>query len=153
MRARGAALSRAVGPRHSYPAREPRGKRLVRSLAIVPIPLACVTGPPPGTRQVIKCGLATSTDVPVITAAPTRDEHDFDASHCPVSFDRHLEQDREVQAITPLLGVAAPSVRGPGPTMTGLQGGEKAQPPALLRFRPRVAPRARPVAAPSLRGI
>ena len=98
----------------------------MRSLAIVRISLANVTGPPPDTRPVIKCGLAAGTDVPVITAAPTRDEHDFDASHCPVSFDRPVEQDREVQAITPCLGMAAPSARGPRPTMTG-QGGENTQ--------------------------
>jgi hypothetical protein len=99
----------------------------VRPLAIVRIPLAYVLGPPPGTRPVIKRGLAASTDVPVITAAPTRDEHDFDASHCPVSFDRPLEQDREMQTTTPRLRMAAPSARGLRPTMTGLQGGEKTQ--------------------------
>jgi len=74
----------------------------VGPLAIVRIPLAYVTGPPPSTRPVVKRGLAASTDVPVITAAPTRDEHDFRASHGPVSFDRPHEQDREVQATTPL---------------------------------------------------
>ena len=74
----------------------------MRPLAIVRIPLAYVTGPPPSTRPVIKRGLAASSDVPVIAAAPTRDEHDFDASHCPVSLDRPHEQDREVQATTPL---------------------------------------------------
>src|SRR5262249_61280493 len=92
--------SGAVGPRHSY--REPGGKRLVRPLAIVRIPLAYVAGPPPSTRPVIKRGLAASTDGPVITAAPTRDEHDFRSSHGPVSFYRPPEPDREVQATTPL---------------------------------------------------
>src|SRR5262245_26797010 len=90
------------------------------------IPLAYVTGPPPSTRPVIKRGLAASTDVPVIAAAPTRDEHDFDASHCPVSFDRPHEQDREVQATTPLPRRGRAERRGPRPTMTG-QRGEKAQ--------------------------
>jgi hypothetical protein len=42
----------------------------------------------------------------------------------PVSLDRLLAQDREVQATTPCLGVAAPSVHRPRLTMTGLQGGQ-----------------------------
>jgi hypothetical protein len=72
----------------------------------------------------MRCGLSARTDVPVITTAPARDEHDFDASHYPVSLDRLLAQDREVQATTPCLGVAAPSVHRPRLTMTGLQGGQ-----------------------------
>src|SRR6266566_1503551 len=81
----------------------------------------------PAPCKVMKCGLATNTGVPVITTAPTRGEHDFDALHCPVSFDRLLEQDREVQVTTPCLGVSAPIVRRPRPTMTGLPRGEEAQ--------------------------
>jgi hypothetical protein len=59
-------------------AREPRGKRLLHSLAVPQTSArVCHRRRRPAPCKVMKCELPASTDVPVITAAPARDEHDF----------------------------------------------------------------------------
>jgi len=83
----------------------------------------------------MKRDLPASTGVPAISTAPARDGHDCEVSHCPVSFDRLLAQDREVQATTPFLGLPRPGRR-----WLAQEGQRHSTSPAVLRFRPRPSP-------------